>query len=105
MRVPQVRNRVQVSSDRSHAYVDAVEEGFGTAVDYGQVVKFYEPERFGPSRYSLPKVTGTEKRVVCGNPQKRFISTSIVERNNLNMRAFMRRFNRLTNGSAKSERT
>ena len=36
-----VANRVQLSSDSLSTYVDAVERGFGTEVDYGQVVKTY----------------------------------------------------------------
>src|SRR5438477_8415129 len=33
--------RVQVSTDSLRAYVDAIERGFGSRVDYGQIVKTY----------------------------------------------------------------
>lgn len=45
------------------AYVDATEEAFGCEVDYGQVVKFYDAEPIGPSRYSPPEVVRSEKRL------------------------------------------
>jgi transposase-like protein len=36
-----VSNRVQISSDALKAYEDAIERGFGSEVDYGQIVKTY----------------------------------------------------------------
>src|SRR5580700_3906695 len=36
-----VKNRVQISSDALKAYEDAIERGFGTEADYGQIVKTY----------------------------------------------------------------
>jgi IS1 family transposase len=94
-------NRVQISSDGLRAYVWAIEQAFGSQVDYAQIVKSYEAEPIGPGRYSPPKVRSTEKTVVMGDPEPGLISTSYVERQNLGLRTNVRRFTRLTNGFSK----
>ena len=64
-------------------------------VDYVLLIKMYEGSQ-EETRYSPARCTGIDQRIVTGNPDPEFISTSYVECQNLTMRMGMRRFTRLT---------
>lgn len=94
-------NRVQLTSDGHHAYLEAVEGSFGRAVDYAQLVKLYgdesKPDKDKPSE----RYVGADRTPFIGQPDPKHISTSICERMNLTMRMNIRRFSRRTNAFSK----
>jgi len=98
-------NRIQVSTDSLKAYPDAIERGFGTEVDHGQIVKTYSMSILGNAaasvRYSPVEIVKVERTIVSGMPDVNRITTSHVDSQNLTLRMHCRRLTRLTNAYSK----
>lgn len=99
-----ITNRTQISSDALSTYADAIERGFGSEVDYGQISKTYaltNLNKDAASRYSPAEVVKIEKVVMSGMPDVGRICTSHIEKQNHTLRMHCRRLTRLTNAFSK----
>jgi IS1 family transposase len=97
--------RAQLTTDGFRGYLPAVYDAFEANVDYAQQEKKYAGYGLPPAeqerRYSPEGCVGVKTLVHIGFPITERISTSHVERMNLSVRLFNRRFTRLTLGFSK----
>ena len=104
-----VAGRFQLTSDGFHLYSDTRSVGvcgvFGQQIDYGIEIKHYaQTPNYGPylTRRQNPVKLQRIKRIPkIGNPDRARMTVNHLERQNLNIRLFNRRFTRKTLGYSK----
>jgi IS1 family transposase/transposase-like protein len=100
-----VPGHFQLTTDGYHPYRIYARKLFSKQADFAQQIKIYanpdDIDERGERRYSPSRCVEVRNYVVHGNPDPARISTSYIERANLTVRLFNRRFTRLTLGYSK----
>lgn len=92
-------HRPQISTDGWASYPGTIDKAFGQTVRHGVIIKQYKNPEVG--RYAPPDLRGTDRFSVQGIKHLWTICTSHIERFNLSVRTFMKRFTRLALGFSK----
>lgn len=96
--------RPTVITDGLPAYVEAGSIAFGEDANRAMLIKQYSDlDDSGEPRPSS-RYVGSERKRLSGSPAQAEIHTSYIERQNLNLRMGVRRYNRRTNAFSKSLR-
>jgi IS1 family transposase len=93
-----IAGRVQITTDGWDAYPDAIRRYLLDRLDYAVLIKQYAKtpgEIEAKRRYSPAPFVGVTTRTIEGSPRRDRICTSHVERANLSVRHFTKRFARL----------
>jgi len=97
-----IRGRFQLTTDNYTGFRQSIGGVFYNTIDYATLTKpFYNPPEEAMRRYSPARFVGVSKRRVFGQPYPKLITTSHIERQNLSVRHFNKRFCRLTLGYSK----
>jgi len=102
-----VRGKVQISSDAWGTYPAAIVQYFREPmVDYGTIDKDFvgSDPKHPDTRYSPGRIRRCVKKVVIGDPDPDYMTTSHCERLNLTVRMQNKRYARLTNAHSKDIR-
>jgi hypothetical protein len=88
-----ISNRIQLTTDGHHVYAEAVEDAFGSEIDYAMLVKVYGASNDNPeSRYSPAPCIGCCTGVLAGYPDPDHISRSVSEKSLTTQRQFFLEF-------------
>ncbi len=98
-----IANRFQLTSDGWRVYQTAIEDTFGSEIDYAQEIKDYGQMENSRERYSPSDLKAVERKVISGNPNLELATTAYIERANLTLRTRMRRLTRLASGFSKKK--